>query len=192
VRPVNNISMDIPESSFSVKQPKRKLKPGMGKSKGNGFESTIAKLLTKHLSPLNFIRTQGSGARVGGKNFATIGQLFGEDALKLFVGDVVPTNERDTSLIFRHCIECKSYKTADSLPLLIGGSSNVYKWMQEAADDAIKVNKNPLLIFKWNHSPVLIATYSLPTKIVTLDHNGRHIEIGLLDETFAHLDFWYA
>ena len=91
--------------SLPTAPPKRKMRPGGGKAKGSGFESTIAKLLTKHLAPLNFIRTQGSGARVGGKNFDTLGKMFGEDALKLFVGDVVPVNERDTGLRFNFSIE---------------------------------------------------------------------------------------
>ena len=93
---------------------KRKNKPGMGKAKGNGFEGKIAKSLSTALAPLTFIRSPGSGARVGGKNFETFGKMFGEEAMKIFVGDVVPTNEKDTNTIFYWSIECKSYAKSDS------------------------------------------------------------------------------
>ena len=48
-----------------LKKPKRKLKPGMGKSKGSGYEGQIAKKLSAALTPLTFIRSPGSGARAG-------------------------------------------------------------------------------------------------------------------------------
>jgi len=74
---------NMPKTDTPVEGKKRRVN---SKSKGNGFEGTIAKKLSAALAPLNFIRTPGSGARVGGKNFETIGKLFGEDALKIFVG----------------------------------------------------------------------------------------------------------
>lgn len=133
------------------------MKPGGGKAKGSNFESQVAKKLSTALSPLKFIRTQGSGARVGGKNFEALGQMFGEDALKLFVGDVVPVNEKEAGVVFKHSIECKFYKTPDSFTSLVSGTANVFKWMQESIDDAVKVNRNPLLIFKWNQTPIFVA-----------------------------------
>ena len=80
--------METDQPTTVPKPAKRKMRPGGGKAKGSGFENTVAKLLTKHLAPLNFIRTQGSGARVGGKNFDTLGKMFGEDALKLKRGEL--------------------------------------------------------------------------------------------------------
>jgi hypothetical protein len=143
--------------------PKRK-KAVNSKGKGNGFEGTIAKTLTKALQPLNFIRTPGSGARVGGKNFETIGQMFGADALKIFVGDVVPVNERQEGVTFKHSIECKFYATQDPFTSLVSGSSNVFKWFKEAVDDASKVDKSPMLIWKWNHTPIFVAVDTMEGK----------------------------
>lgn len=185
--------------------PKRKLKPGMGKSKGNGFENTVAKMLTKALQPLNFIRTPGSGARVGGKNFATIGAMFGEEALKIFVGDVVPVNERQTGLTFLHSIECKFYQNQDTFTGLSSGSANVFKWYEEAVIDAAKINKIPMLIFKWNRTDIFVcvdcATANLkgelPKPQFTLTtYNAdktiaRHLDIFLLDELLKVPEFWY-
>jgi hypothetical protein len=108
-------------------------------------------------TPLTFIRTQGSGARVGGKNFETIGKMFGADALKLFVGDVVPTNERDSNLTFLWSVETKFYKTQDNFTSLASGSANLYKWFKESQEDAKKIDKRPMLVFKWNHTSIFAS-----------------------------------
>jgi len=169
------------------------MRPGGGKSKGNGFESLVANKLSAALSPLKFIRTQGSGARVGGKNFESLGQMFGEEALKLFVGDVVPVNEKVAGVVFKHAIECKSYKTPDNFPSLVAGTSNLFKWMKEAEDDAVKVKRNPLLIFKWNNTPIFVAMSAQlrhPTRI-TIQQQGKVIYIAYLDDLLKFPGFWY-
>lgn len=185
---------------------KRKMKPGGGKSKGSGFESTVAKLLTKQLHPLNFIRTPGSGARVGGKNFATIGAMFGEDALKIFVGDVVPVNERQEGVKFLHSVECKFYATCDNFTSLASGKANVFKWFNEAVADAAKIDKNPMLIFKWNHTPIFVATNvwnddNLGTiarkidpcfTILTYGENKQSLDIYELDKLLTVPEFWFS
>lgn len=192
------------------------MKPGGGKAKGSGFEGQLAKKLSAALAPLNFIRTQGSGARVGGKNFATIGQMFGEDALKLFVGDVVPVNEKDTNLTFKYSVEAKFYKTPDNFTALASGSANVYKWFEESVTDAAKIGKIPMLVFKWNHTPVFVAiektsnilahpetfelvdrhtmqpAYVLPIKPKFELVQDRHLQIFLLDDLLQHKSFWVA
>lgn len=162
------------------------------KAKGSGFENTIAKLLTKTFEPLNFIRSPGSGARVGGKNFETFGKMFGEDALKIFTSDVVCLNERDTGIEFLHSIECKFYKTPDNVASLFTGKANVYGWFKESEIDALKTGKNPILIFKWNNTPTFIALSKdtvIPediNKIILI--NG--IQVCILDELLVHSDFW--
>jgi hypothetical protein len=94
---------------------------------------------------------------VGGKNFETMGKMFGADALKLFVGDVVPTNERDSNLTFLWSVETKFYKTQDSFTSLASGSANLYKWFKESEEDAKKIDKQPMLVFKWNHTSIFVA-----------------------------------
>lgn len=181
------------------------MKPGGGKAKGNGFEGQIAKKLSLALAPLNFIRSPGSGARVGGKNFEKFGEMFGEDALKLFTADVVPINERKSGLNFLHSIECKSYKTPDNFTALVAGSANVFKWFEESVVDAAKTNKNPLLIFKWNNTPVFVAVDPMhpncpshqagPFKLsITGGPAGaltKTLNIYLFDELAKHSSFWY-
>jgi len=172
------------------------MRPGGGKAKGNGFEGTVAKKLSEALSPLKFIRTQSSGARVGGKNFETLGQMFGADALKLFVGDVVPVNEKEAGVEFKHSIECKFYKTQDPFTSLISGTANIFAWMQEAEDDAVKIGRNPLIVFKWNNTPIFVGMSSDPgpqfnfkTIIVNLG-TSKSVFIGYLDDLLAVPSFW--
>ena len=168
------------------------MRPGGGKAKGNGFEGTIAKKLSAAL-PLNFMRSPGSGARVGGKNFAKIGAMFGEDALKLFVADVVPINERQEGYSFNFSIECKAYASPDNFTSLASGSANVFKWFEESVVDAEKIGKKPMLIMKWNHTPIFVAVDAnemiIPPKLQIIGA-GRHLAIYELDELLKHPDFW--
>ena len=199
--------MNTPDTTTASKPAKRKLKPGMGKNKGNGFEGTIAKKLTEGLKPLNFIRTPGSGARVGGKNFETIGKMFGEDALKIFVGDVVPVNERQENIKFKWSIECKFYATQDPFTSLVSGTANVFKWFKEAQDDASKVDKSPMLIWKWNHTPIFVAVDTMDSKadytiltnlgikprltLLTYGDSKISLDVFYLEDHLPVPGFWY-
>lgn len=180
------------------KKVKRKLKPGMGKQKGNNFEGQVAKKLTAACAPLTFIRSPGSGARVGGKNFETFGKMFGEDAMKLFVGDVVPTNEKDFKLNFLWSIECKSYANSDSFETMVAGNANIFKWFEESVIDAAKTGKQPILIFKWNHTPVYVAVNSRTAGLwpikerLTLTQDKRSLDIFYLDDLLQVPSFWFG
>lgn len=164
------------------------------KSKGSGFENVVAKKFSAALSPLKFIRTQGSGARVGGKNFDTLGQMFGEEALKLFVGDVVPVNEKEAGIEFRFSVEAKFYKTPDSFPSLVSGTSNFFKWFEEAVTDAVKIDKAPCLIFKWNHTSIFVAIYEKDSKgripRFTINNGTYLLSVYDMAELLTDRDFW--
>ena len=177
-----------------VAKPKRKMKPGGGKAKGSGFESLIAKKLSAAL-PINFIRSPGSGARVGGKNFATIGAMMGEEALKLFNADVVPVNETAVGMRFNFSIECKSYATADNFTSLVSGSANVFNWFEESVVDSAKIGREPVLIFKWNHTPVFVAVGAgtmkgMVTPSLSIHREGRDLDIYEFETLIKHPDFW--
>lgn len=173
---------------------KRKMKPGGGKSKGSSFEAKVAKMLSAAL-PINFIKSPGSGARIGGKNFATIGSMMGIDTQKLFNADVVPVNEKAEGFEFKFSIECKSYATPDNFTSLVSGSANVFKWFEESVIDSAKINRHPILIFKWNHTPIFVAviagtTNSLVEPKLTLSRPNRQLDIYELDELLKYSDFW--
>lgn len=175
---------------------KRTLKPGMGKSKGNAFEALIAKKLSAAL-PINFIRSPGSGARIGGRNMSTIGAMMGEEALKLFNADVVPVNENMVGYRFHYSIECKSYATPDNFTSLVSGSANIFKWFEESVVDSAKIDREPVLIFKWNRTPVYVAVLSRtmegvaqPALRINRPQGFKDIDIYEFDELIKHPEFW--
>lgn len=162
------------------------------KTKGNVFELTIAKAISNALEPLQFVRSPGSGARVGGVNFNRYKSLYSADTLNIFVGDVVCTNESEVGLTFKCNVECKSYKSSDSLSTLISGSSKIFEWMAESETDAAKTNKIAVVIFKFNRTPTYIASTELPDGCVkmVLKRDGGDIKIGLLEEVLKVREFW--
>lgn len=164
------------------------------KGKGNSFELQIAKKLTKDLAPLKFMRTPGSGARVGGKNFEAYGSMFGAEAMKMFTGDVAVTNERDVGKSFLWSIETKFYKTPDNFSSLASGTANVFKWFEEAVLDAKKIDKKPMLIFKWNRTSIFAAVESIEVAqagIPRLEFKlPREIAIYELDDLLAKPELW--
>jgi hypothetical protein len=130
--------------------------PINSKNKGNGFERKIANLLATNFPPLQFTRSQSSGAILGGKNISKLIH-YSKEAAVLFTGDVVPTNEgSNTGLLFNFCIECKFYKNEDSLYSMLSGKSKIHNWFKEVQIDARKIGKEPLLIFKFNRIILLI------------------------------------
>jgi len=180
------------KSGDGVVTPKKRVN---SKSKGSGFEGVVAKKLTAALNPLTFIRAPGSGARVGGKNFEMFGKMFGEDAMKLFVGDVVCTNEKDTGINFKYSIETKFYKMPDSFTALASGNANVYGWFEESVIDATKVDKLPMLIFKWNRTDTFVAIEKTDDVLFDVKPKfelvkDRHLQIFLFDELLEHPSFW--
>jgi len=175
---------------MSEEKPKKKRVNSKGK--GNGFENKVAKILSEAFAPMKFARTPGSGARVGGQNFGAFGQFFSQEALNLFVGDVVPVNERDCPENFRFIVECKAYKDADKLENLLHGNSNIYGWMEEVLVDCVKVNKDGIVVFKWNNTPI----YTAVTKDIKLPDDVKRIvltngiQVSHLEDLLKHKSFW--
>lgn len=138
----------------------KKKKPVNGRAKGHGFENTIAKQLSEAFAPLTFKRTQMSGAMVGGMN-ARFNSHYSQQMLTAFVSDIFPSNEDDVAKAegwrFRFTCECKFYKEPDTFASLFK-NPQVKGWWEQATSDAAKLNdKEPLLIFKWNHTPIFIG-----------------------------------
>lgn len=128
---------------------------------------------------MKFRRSQSSGAILGGVNKKFL-EAYSEEARSLFVGDVVPTNEsdviRDHGWKLRFTIECKFYKSADTVEHLFA-NTKITGWFKQALEDSDKVGKDPLLIFKFNRTETFCAILEgtrLPEKIsrtLTLVYN---------------------
>lgn len=170
------------------------------KAKGSGFEGQIGKVLGEKLAPMKFRRSQSSGAILGGKNQRFM-ENFSTDAKVLFVGDVVPTNEadifRDEGWKFRYSLECKFYKNCDTLDHLFN-NTRIKSWFKQAQDDSVKIGKDPILIFKFNHTEIFCATdlsVAIPscvTKRMTLDFGPSEpkVSIFLFKEALLDLEWW--
>lgn len=178
-----------------------------GRAKGHGFENTIAKLFSEKFAPLNFKRTQASGAIVGGLN-SRFTVHYSDEMLNAFVGDIFAANEADVERSegwkFKRTVECKFYKDADTFTALFK-NPQLGSWFEQAAEDAAKLaNKQPVVIFKFNRTPVFYAvnidddrpkiiSSSLSLKY-NITYNGvaktREVFIGLLDDALQDLDWW--
>lgn len=196
---------DIAVADAVATPPPPRKKAVNGKAKGSGFENTIAKLLSEKFKPLEFRRSQSSGAILGGQNHVFL-HKFSDHAKALFIGDVVPTNEadvmRDESWRFRFTIECKFYKDVDTLNQLFK-NPQVTSWYEQARTDASKIpDKLPLLIFKFNHTHTFCATDAELTEppkscttVIRMWYNQREtaerrsIYIMLLDEVLLEPDW---
>jgi hypothetical protein len=165
---------------------------------------TIAKLFSATFAPLNFKRTQSSGAIVGGKN-AWQSNLYSQHMLSAFVGDIFPINEEDVVKAegwkFRFTIECKFYKEADNFTALFKNPQLISWWNQATADAAKLQDASPILIFKFNNTPVFAgvdpARNPFPPgerQTVTLqywaDGVRRTIEMAPLEELLKHPGWW--
>jgi hypothetical protein len=185
-----------------LKTPKKRVN---GKRKGNNFEGSICKTLGETLSPLKFRRSQSSGAILGGKNERFM-QHYSDAARSLFVGDVVPTNEsdveRDLGWKLKFTLECKFYKIPDNIEHLLY-QTRIRGWFEQALTDSVKISKEPLLIFKFNHTEIFCAVNfetidRLPTGITKimnltfLDSNPtpRSMAIFHLKEALVDVEWW--
>ena len=175
-----------------MEEEKPKKKRINSKSKGNGNELKLSKILAEHLAPLKFVRTQSSGAFTGGKNFAVRKHLFSEEVLKMFVGDIAPTNEADCEVNFRFVIEAKAYKAADSFDSLFTGKNKIYGWLDEVSVDCVKINKPGIVIFKFNNTPYYCAVRHdivLPISYMTLPSGDK---VCYLMELLKYKNFWFT
>jgi len=180
-------------------KPKEKKKAINSKAKGKGFEGDVAKKLTKALEPYIFKRVIFSGAILGGKNAANMGH-YSEALANMFVGDVVCVNDNDFDKTFRFNVECKFYKTPETLDNFLGVvNSNIPKWFEESVVDAKKVNKTPLLIVKWNRSSIYCFIEGdgyLPhvdmTWVPHVTFSNFELKAFLLDDALKDTGWWFT
>lgn len=149
------------------------------KKKGSAFERTVVKILEEHFIDKKFSRSNGSGAMIGGQN-AYRAANFDNRALELMTSDVVCISGP-----FIYSVEAKNYNAFDGLTRLINGNSKIYEWFNQAATDAIRANKRPLLIFKYNRTDIysvcdISSLKDLDFKHVLLDSNKVLSQVELM------------
>ena len=177
-----------------MSEEKKIVKKINSKSKGSGFESTIAKLFTETFAPIQFRRSQSSGAILGGQNQVHL-HRFSNDAKTLFIGDIVPTNEADVmraedGFKFKFCIECKFYKEADTFAALFK-NPQILTWFNQVRIDSLKIDeKHPLLVFKFNHSPIYIGFNIEAPSTVTRIIQINDVKFCLMEDALKDLSWW--
>ena len=123
---------------------KKETKRKNSKAKGSRGENDFVKLLNERFKPNKFIRTPGSGALVGGKNYLkNIG--LEEHIIDTLSSDIVSPKD------FRFQLEHKNYNK-DAVPighlLRDNKNDNIQKWWIEVITDALKTEKEPMLVIK--------------------------------------------
>ena len=115
-----------------------------GRSKGAGFERTVAKLILeaagKPFGKKDCYRTPMSG----GHPFA------GESDLVI---------SKKLQRLFPFCVECKFYKNWEPA-MLLSGTGGTMKWVEQVTFSAKKdkFKRQPLLVIKANRRPIMAAT----------------------------------
>ena len=116
------------------------------KKKGNAFERQICEILRNRFNT-SFSRVPTSGAIATAQK-----EELSDEAKEMLSGDIiVPKN-------FKFSVECKSRK-AFSLWELLGDAKEIewIEWFEQAAIDANRAKKEPLLIMKYNNRKILAA-----------------------------------
>lgn len=129
--------------------------------------------------------SQGSGARTKGSNFerktaksfggwwnAEFHRTPGSGSLHWsssnnVAGDVVTPTEAN----FPFVIECKDHKDNWTLESVVLNKSDVKNWWAQVVNDAISVNKVPMLVFKRNRSDIFIMLPYNTTLFTYLEEN---------------------
>jgi hypothetical protein len=163
--------MDEIEKEFLQEEEKQKIKPTLrkksinGKKKGTHWELEVVHRLNERFKGYTFARSVQSGAYTGGFNSKRTESLT-EDQKLVFVGDIrVPRN-------FIFAIECKAYSKIDFWEMFNSGS-NLNNFLEQANNDAVKVNKVPMLIFKANNKlPIVFTKINIKNECVVFKYEN--------------------
>ena len=123
----------------------KKKKRVNSKAKGGAFERLVANMLNEQFETKEFNRTPGSGA------FATIHQHLPEHIT--VAGDLI------TPLNFKFCIECKKAYNDQTIYSLLDYNSKIWQFIAQCENDAEKLGKVPMVIYKQDRKDILVITY---------------------------------
>ena len=123
----------------------KKKKRVNSKAKGGAFERLVANMLNEQFETKEFNRTPGSGA------FATTHQHLPEHIT--VAGDLI------TPLNFKFCIECKKGYNDQTIYSLLDYNSKIWQFIAQCENDAEKLGKVPMVIYKQDRKDILVITY---------------------------------
>jgi hypothetical protein len=176
----------IPYSMIAMKKPRRKMRKGGGRAKGNSFERVVAKIVVATfkdhgITEEDCYRTPSSG----GHRYAK----------KQDPGDLVISQK--LRALFPFHVECKFYR---EIPLhqFFDGQKNwnkswiVKKWLLQVTKEASE-ELTPMLVFKANDREILVclpAVYPLIVGIhprLSFNYNGEKWYVARFDRLLRAL-----
>ncbi|MDR0675739.1 MAG: hypothetical protein LBF97_01710 [Elusimicrobiota bacterium] len=171
---MNDLEKEFLEDTVTQKIKSTRKKGINSKRKGKTFEDVIAKKFSDRFK-LPFKRNFGSGMILGGKNFKNQ-ESFTEEQKLMLVSDIM------TPKIFKYSIECKSYNDI-SFHSFFSDKSILNDFLNQCCSDAIKLNKDPMLIIHLNNKPTLVMIpekESIERLYLTIKYKG--FNMLLLDD----------
>lgn len=133
------------------------MRVGGSKQKGNVFENTIAKTLSKWLTKGDRLDVLERSPASGGK--FTANKKLGKDHQSI-VGDLIAVSDEGHKLIDRFVVEVKhrNEEGINVISLIFRTSeSGVIAFWKKLLKECEQTNKLPMLIFKQNNKPVMIG-----------------------------------
>ena len=162
--------------------------PTNSKKKGNRGENQLVHILEEAFGDGQFKRTPSSGAYTGGKNREGAENLPWEAKITLVSDIITPSN-------FNFVVEHKFYESI-SFWELFSDKSNWNDWIKQVQDDANFVDKEPLLIIKYNrHKRIALVRHPYLWKFnMAADLIWKGFGVVELDELLkvAPREFWFA
>lgn len=145
--------------------------------KGKSFEREVAGIFNKRFKGYYniekpFMRNlEGSGSYFGGKNAHR-----GDSHFNPQTGDIKTPDD------FKFTIECKNYKEAPSLAMIVKREVKQWdNWLAQTLQDAETSGKFPLLIIKYNYTPIIAISKEGIFNIEPLISYNKY-RVYLLDE----------
>jgi hypothetical protein len=132
------------------------MRKGGGKQKGAAFERDICKQFSLWLSGGERDDLLWRSAMSGGR--ATIGQREGKTRAAQ-AGDISSISQLSACFTDMFTIECKHYQTLEFTQVCTGNKGNIATFWKQGKRDAVKADKEPLLVMKQNNYPILLAAY---------------------------------
>lgn len=158
------------------------------KSKGNRGELELVKILNEKLGEDKkvFARVPQSGGWGGGQNRQIREDMSMEQKLTLVADIMTPPN-------FKFVLEHKFYEESNFWDLF-NEQSNFEKWTNQVSEDSSCVNKEPMLIIKYNRKPRIVLTkVKIKYKFSWVDKNNNTWYCNFLDELLEtyEKDWWF-
>lgn len=156
------------------------MRAGGGRQKGSSFERQVAKLVVEAFRPFGIKREDCYRTPMsGGHRFAR----------KEDPGDLVISPK--LARLFPFVVECKRNERMELFHFLIPDADHLkawveHQWLDQADDQSTVTNREPLLVFRTNRTPVLCAyqpSIKLPRLMYALEfrYKGEQWKVTLFD-----------